>query len=202
MTRVGCAVAFVPIALACSASQSATSPDAAATPPAREPAVHRAAGATCDPTRPAGVVMQGGTSFDCTKDADCTKGTNGRCNSSFLSPASKCTYDACARDSDCGSASACLCRDALSDAANVCVHGSCVTDSDCAGDYCSPSGLPIDLSCRSGLSPAQFGYFCHAAADECRDDADCHAAGPSSQAACVFSVDKLHWVCVAPACTG
>ncbi len=163
-----------------------------------EPMTHRAAPVACTAPRPAGTGggMPGG---GCATDADCTQGTNGRCTPMFPSPAS-CTYDQCAHDADCGAGSVCDCRNTAQSSANVCFHGSCVVDADCPGrGWCSPSATTVWANCMTGLDPTSVGYFCHAAGDECTNDADCAAA--SSGAKCIFSVSKAHWVCFSPVCT-
>ena len=184
-------------AVACSAAPGA--PDAAATPP-RVPALHRASAADCDSNRPPGNGQAGFPGAACEKDADCTQGASGRCT--FQLPASPaCTYDACARDAGCGSASVCYCRDPNSGGANICARGGCVTDADCGDDYCSPSGLGIAPNCRTGITPGQFGYFCHTRTDACRDDADCGASGGFPARACVYDVGQLRWSCAGTTCT-
>jgi hypothetical protein len=163
-----------------------------------EPIAHRAASVPCTAPRPAGTgsAMPGGT---CATDADCTKGTNGRCTAVFPAPAA-CTYDQCTRDTDCGGASVCDCRNVAQSSANVCFHGDCVVDADCPGrGWCSPSLTTLGSNCQVGLAPGSVGYFCHTAADECTNDADC--AGTSSLTRCAFSVVKAHWACFSPNCT-
>ena len=132
---------------------------------------------------------------ECIADSDCTKGKNGRC-SYAVNLTAVCTYDECAQDSDCGSG-VCACRvDAYANA-NICQRGNCVTDGDCgANNYCSPSALSLFNNCRSNVPAGSVGYFCHAAADECTDDADC-----GEQSSCLFFADAKHWRCLPKRCT-
>jgi hypothetical protein len=151
----------------------------------------------------------------CNTDMDCTKGNlcssakcpmpGGFCVGGSIPGCcnvdSDCAdNDACTTDKECGSAAVCFCRDPNAATANVCAHGNCVTDSDCNGDYCSPSGLLVDVSCRSGLSAGQLGYFCHTASDECRDDLDCAGKPGLLTPICAFSTSTLHWACVSAPC--
>jgi hypothetical protein len=41
------------------------------------------------------------------------------------------------------------------------------------------------------------GYFCHAASDECIDDADCNTSGGGGTGPqqCRFDTTKKHWTC-------
>ncbi len=182
-----------------SSSSSSTTPSTntdtgVETTPAREPKKHRPSVTSCPTDRPAGSASrpEGG---DCTTDADCTKGKNGRCYGG-LRP-NLCTYDECAVDADCGNA-VCECRvNARLGQPNVCFRGNCRTDADCKGNYCSPSAVDVGLECV-GVKVGSYGYFCHGTADECIDDADC--TGKVSN--CVFDVDALHWKCVSVACPG
>ena len=198
-----CAACAACAMTACSSHSSSTTPtttaDAASDAPARTPKNHRASVASCPTDRPAGHVEGPGVGT-CTKDADCTKGKNGRCYGGLQPPA--CTYDECAIDADCGNA-VCECRvNSRLGQPNVCFKGNCRTDGDCAsaaggGNYCSPSAVNIGLECM-GVKPGSFGYFCHGRSDECIDDDDCGGSGKQ----CVFDVDVVHWKCVQPACPG
>jgi hypothetical protein len=130
------------------------------------------------------------------KDSDCTQGKNGRCVSIMVGQV-KCSYDECTADADCGSASVCSCREPNNAFANTCERGNCKTDADCPNNYCSPSGIGIDVYCRMGISLGSFGYFCHGPTDACLNDTDCTAAG---MGACIFEPTKSKWVCAAPMC--
>lgn len=156
----------------------------------KEPKVHRASGATCPTDRPAGVTD--GTTGDCTTDADCTNGMNGRCEQRIGAPPI-CSYDECQSDTDCGTA-ACECRNPAQFLANVCVHGNCITDADCNGDYCSPSAVTLSPFCTLEIPIGTIGYFCHSGADECVNDDEC-PAGTSGLQSCLFDADKGHWAC-------
>ncbi len=187
------------IGSACASSTSTTDNDASVTPP-RTPVVHRAVATDCPTTRDAGMPQPIGQG-PCKVDGDCTQGTNGRCNFALGSGGNTCSYDQCTTDTKCG-AGVCLCRDPSSAGANVCVNGNCRLDAQCAPFACSPSGVNIDVGCRSGISSGQMGYFCHAPGDECVDNADCKASPNAPEQSCIFSVSKLHWVCVPTPCAG
>lgn len=185
------------LALGCGSS-SAPGSDAGADAAARVPAVHRAAATACPDPRPATTVPSGVPNAPCTKDADCTAGKNGRCVS-LTAGNVKCSYDECALDADCGGSSVCSCREAQNALANTCERGNCKTDADCGGRFCSPSGFPIDVYCRTGIDPGSFGFFCHTPKDTCVDDADC--AGDAAMGACVFDATSARWACKALLCT-
>lgn len=161
------------------------------------PANHRATAAACTAERPPGD-LGGGTDGDCTTDAECAAGDNGRCVANLGEPAF-CSYDECAVDDDCGAGSVCECRNPAAHDANVCVHGNCRLDADCGEDgYCSPSAVTLSPFCTEGVAIGSVGYFCHTAADECTDDADCPASGTFPS--CFFNVDKLHFACFEVLC--
>lgn len=161
------------------------------------PANHRAAAAACTAARPPGSIG-GGVDGDCTTDAECTAGDNGRCVDELGKPAF-CSYDACSVDADCGAGSVCECRNPAAHDANVCVHGNCQVDADCGeGGYCSPSAVTLDPFCTEGVPIGSVGYFCHSAGDECTDDAECPSSGTFPS--CFFDVDKLHFACFEVLC--
>jgi hypothetical protein len=165
----------------------------------KEPKVHRAAATTCPMDRPPGQAADPQMGDACEKDADCTKGKNGRCVGSIVVK-NHCSYDECFADADCGSAEACECRNPAAASANTCIHGNCRLDSDCGpGGWCSPSAVTLDPSCAFQVSPASIGYFCHTAADTCTDDADC---GSNADKSCIFSVDAMRWQCQGTPCAG
>jgi hypothetical protein len=99
-------------------------------------------------------------------------------------------------DADCGSARVCDCRNAAHYDANTCFNGNCRTDADCSGSYCAPSLITLGSNCVS-VPVGSVGYFCHTAADECTNDADCGVDGY-----CSFDVSALHWKCYQAKCTG
>ncbi len=176
-------------------------------PTLREPKTHRAQGNAC--TTPRGPGTINGTpppGAPCSKDADCTAGQNGRCETLPIEQSNPpgqrvCSYDQCTADADCGASSVCDCRNPANYDANTCFHGDCRVDADCgAGGWCSPSGTTVDSGCTTGIDPGQFGFFCHTAADECTDDADCPGVTPPER--CMFSPTANHWVCQQQFCTG
>jgi hypothetical protein len=158
----------------------------------RVPKNHRAAVTTCPSARgseESQIPDAGGQLGSCSKDSDCTQGTNGRCTwSNGGAHVLSCTYDQCSSDSDC-SGTVCVCRpDGTSSDINFCgsSKSNCRVDADCgAGGYCSPSESS-DTFCFSEDS----AYFCHTSSDECIDDADCGADG-----SCNYDPSVKHWKC-------
>lgn len=158
---------------------------------------HRVVAAACPTDRPSPPPsgLPGGA---CTLDVDCTQGTNGRCVSIVTAPPT-CSYDACVTDADCGVAGVCECRSAPEGGANLCRQGNCRTDGDCGvtgKGFCSPSAVRVDASCREGIAPGSYGYFCHTPGDACVDDEDC-----GDQRACLFDPAKSAWGCHVLLCT-
>ncbi|HSZ82865.1 MAG TPA: hypothetical protein VLA14_11315 [Polyangia bacterium] len=174
----------------------------------RVPAKHRASAAACSTDRPAGVcavAVAAGTSAPtpaCTKDSDCTAGSNGRCLELGRVAACSCSYDMCTTDADCAQTGGpCACRpDAqgvvapTTTSSNTCLAGDCRVDADCgAGGYCSPS-----LGSCGNYSGVT-GYYCHTATDACVDDADCAAQGAGD---CRYNPTKKAWDCETTQCAG
>jgi len=175
------------------------------------PANHRPTATACSTTRPPGIngdagAPDSGIPGQCTSDADCTMGTNGRClppNGNFAGDV--CTYDECSSDGDCGSGKVCVCgapEPPYGRAGNTCVQGNCQVDSDCgATGYCSPT---VDASCgsRSGV----VGYYCHGADDDCTNDSDCSGAndgGPTQGPGyCAWQPTIGKWACSYGVCSG
>lgn len=166
---------------------------------ARVPRVHRAAAAPCDTTRPPSPGLESpNPGAMCTSDAECTSGLNGRCTGNGHD-GWRCTYDECTKDADCvepgtGKGGLCACENGFHSDNNVCLFvGNCRIDADCgSGGYCSPT-----LGDCGNYSPFD-AYYCHTAADECVDDADCGGAG----AYCAYSAIKGHWSCSSMNCVG
>jgi hypothetical protein len=164
----------------------------------RAPAEHRSAGSTCDHERGPGSTPEpaGGPPADCTTDADCTTGENGRCTGN-THDGWRCTYDSCFADSDCAdAAAACECEGGFRSDHNVCLPGNCRTDGDCATGYCSPTFG----SC--GDYTGTVGYFCHTCEDECLDDADCGGDGSWGAPYCMFEPTLGRWTCSSSHCAG
>jgi hypothetical protein len=174
----------------------------------RVPVKHRPSAVACSTDRPAGVcavAMAAGASAPtpaCTKDSDCTAGSNGRCLELGHVAVCSCSYDMCTTDADCTQTGGpCACRpDAqsivapTSTASNTCLAGDCRVDADCgAGGYCSPSLG----SCGNYLGVT--GYYCHTSADACIDDADCTAHGGGD---CRYNDTKKAWDCETSQCAG
>lgn len=177
----------------------------------RAPALHRAQATACDDTRPyydAGApVVDGavtGGFVSCHTHQDCTSGLNGRCVGNGHD-GWRCDYDECLTDSDCtGDAGAgrmvCACSSGFRSDNNVCLAGNCRTDADCgANGYCSPT--LGDCGKYGGLT-AYSGYYCHTAADECVDDADCGGDGSYGTPYCAYSPITGHWACSSTNCVG
>jgi hypothetical protein len=127
----------------------------------------------------------------CSKDSDCTSGTDGRC----IQPTTgavvscTCTYDACKDDAACVAGQTCACHGSpyTHGDGNTCVQGNCRVDSDCgAGGYCSPADNTS--TCGSLL-----GYYCHTSADQCLDDTDC--TGGAGEPVCTYVPSAGHWEC-------
>ncbi len=191
-------------------------------PTGRVPVNHRPAGSTC-PAQRAAVTPDASpctppdssSCGQCTKDSDCTQGTNGRCGVDGPIAYKGCSYDECFSNPDCEGGMPCECRSSsASSANNHCVTGSnCRVDSDCGpGGYCSPSIL--DNLCQCAGSPALcgdsgaecfvnstpvpcscgdscgHGYFCHTRCDTCIDDSDCGGRGT-----CNYDVVNHLWDC-------
>jgi hypothetical protein len=159
---------------------------------ARVPLNHRPASVTC-PTGRGTEDGQwgdaGGPPGTCSRDSDCTAGTNGRCIvSGFGAQQLACSYDACASDTDCAG-TACVCRSSATDTRpNVCgsSQSDCRVDSDCGPNgYCSPTESSGSY-CYGTLTM----FACHTPQDECIDDADCVAEG-----ACNYDTTLKRWKC-------
>ena len=73
--------------------------------------------------------------------------------------------------------------------ANVCRPGNCRVDADCG-----PSGSCSPSQSTSGCGGDLDGYFCHTAADECIDDADCVTESGMPQF-CAHDKPSGHWKC-------
>jgi hypothetical protein len=174
----------------------------------RVPAKHRPSAVACSTDRPAGACMApvaAGASAPtpgCTKDSDCTAGSNGRCLALGRVAACSCSYDLCTTDADCAQTGGpCACRpDAqgivapTTTASNICLAGDCRVDADCGAEgYCSPS--LGSCGAYSGVT----GYYCHTPTDACVDDADCTAQGGGD---CRFNPTKKAWDCEITQCVG
>jgi hypothetical protein len=163
---------------------------------AGSPAKHRAAGEVCDHQRPPGDECAGDCyeGAECTDDADCGAGENGRCES--FRGSRQCTVDECFSDGDCAPGTLCGCESAFWSDANTCMPGNCRTDADCGSrGFCSPSFG--DCGAYSGV----VGYYCHTAQDECTNDEDC--IDPSAGAGyCMYGPVAGRWVCGYGQCVG
>jgi len=158
----------------------------------RVPKNHRPADVTCPSGRGTedGQFGDSGVLGSCSRDSDCTQGTNGRClpniGGAFIL---SCSYDTCASDVDCPG-TVCVCRSSTTDVApNVCgsSKSNCRIDSDCGPNgFCSPTES-ADVFCFS----TDLVYACHTAQDECVDDSDCPASDPS----CNYDPSVSHWKC-------
>jgi hypothetical protein len=186
------------------ASAPADAPTADAADARRVPLRHRATASACPSARPASTCDpgSGGPPAACAADAECTTGVNGRCVGNPRDGC-RCNYDACSADTECTLGGPCECRLASRGAsgANVCIAGNCRVDADCgAGGYCSPTlGSCGDFG---GLA----GYYCHTAADQCVDDADCatilDGGFLGQRPYCMYARETGRWVCSNAGCAG
>jgi hypothetical protein len=174
--------------------------------PLGPPDSHRSVGSVCSYDRPATVPVGGGPAdagsgpnLQCFSDADCTNGTNGRCEvgryGRYPVGIGYCNYDACFSDGDCaGQFGACICGDPQVGSSgtrgpNVCVNGNCRIDTDCGpSGYCS-------LSTQSGYCGPDIpsGFFCHTTNDDCASDSDCATRPVTSR--CTFDSTLHRWTC-------
>lgn len=162
-----------------------------------EPAVHRPASLTCDPTRPPGDTPEDwGAPHGCESDAECTEGLNGRCTGNGRD-GWWCTYDTCFSDSECNGG-VCHCDGGFRSGANVCKPGNCQSDADCgAGSWCSPTLGDC------GEYGGTVGWYCRTCQDECLHDSDCEGSGPwGGSGYCMFDRNVAHWVCGYQMCAG
>ena len=150
------------------------------------PAVHRATAVACSHDRGPGTADPQIMGAQCSTDAECTAGADGRCLvTTVAAHLNYCSYDTCFTDADCGG-KVCTCRESPSDA-NTCEAGNCKLDSDCgAGGYCSPSADPDKTNFGTT------GWWCHTATDACTDDTDCDS---SKHEKCVYDPTLTHWTC-------
>lgn len=164
-------------------------PDSGGTCTMRVPKQNRPQGGQCPSQRGAGMNGSGGAPGECTKDADCTAGRNGRCLfRGFGAQILQCSYDECLVDSDCAGNVPCDCRaSASSSAPNVCGTGSnCRVNGDCGScGWCSPSEAPTAFCFGRNTT-----YFCHTPSDTCFDDTDCGSGS------CNLDPMTHHWACV------
>ena len=135
--------------------------------------------------------------MSCTTNAECTEGTNGRCDGNSHD-GWQCTYDQCFDDGECGDG-VCECQGGFRSDNNICLQtGNCRLDADCGGcGFCSPTLG----DCGDYLGTV--GYYCHTPADECVDDSDCapdpQQGGPPH---CSFAPAVGHWKCSYAQCVG
>jgi hypothetical protein len=155
----------------------------------RVPLNHRPDDSQCSQPAAAGNCMLA-MGFQCSKDSQCTAGTNGRCVENFGGVLTcQCTYDTCVHDTDCMAGDLCVCHGSAYTGGdgNTCMMGNCRVDSDCgAKGYCSPSH---GTSGCGGVT----GYYCHTATDQCVDDTDCQ--GGQGPEVCAWSTASSRWQC-------
>lgn len=168
-------------------------------PNGRVPKNHRATATPCDGTRPTtepvGIPDGGASGYvACRTNEECTQGVNGRCSGNGHD-GWHCTYDECTTDGDCKGGKVCQCGGGFRADNDVCLESGCRVDADCGPNgYCSPS--LGDCGNYSGVA----GWFCHSAADECVDDADCASKGEN--ASCRYEPSVGYWRCSTQACAG
>lgn len=154
----------------------------------RSPADHRPVASSCVGVHaPPEPVFLTYTTGSCTRHADCTAGTNGKCINGIGSAYNHyfCVYDDCATDADCDAGSVCYCT--ASTSARCLSTGNCLVDGNCGGSnrYCSPS---MGMDCDGYHSVD--GYYCHTSTDSCIDDSDCTGTDY-----CNYDVYKGRWQC-------
>lgn len=134
---------------------------------------HRPAADACPDERPAEEPACGSPDDQCTVNADCTGGANGRCVLSVMMGDCSCAYDECVTDDDCSRGRVCACAGVGTwSGTNVCVHAECHVDADCATGLCF-----ADRShCGVTDDPEELfviGYACATRDDTCRSDEVC-----------------------------
>ena len=155
--------------------------------------LHRVYPATCDTSVTACDGSESNT--QCTSDADCTEGPNGKCGRRSSDPyyltedVCGCIYP-CETDADCGG-DVCVCAGVVarggltwSECANA---SSCNENADCPSGECGISSH--DHGCGHDV-----GLACRNADDVCRSSADC----PSAQ--CVTANGSNEWECLQDTC--
>ncbi len=155
---------------------------------ATEPLNHRPDDTLCSqPAPPGNCSSEAGV---CASDTGCSAHAGGRCNVTAPPRWCSCTYDMCAHDTDCVQGQTCACHmSAYVPFGSVCVPGNCRVDADCGpGGFCSPSLDPT-------LCRVIAGYYCHTAADECVNDADCGHSGET----CSYLATRGRWECYSAA---
>ncbi len=124
--------------------------------------------------------------YQCTGDANCTAGINGRCMATAPFAGCGCQYDACSDDASCGGSQVCICRGAADwDSGNTCLAGNCRVNADCASGYCSLS------------ESNTIGFYCHTARDTCYNNSDC-AKDPTCAGInqCEYTTEAGYWQCL------
>ena len=117
---------------------------------------------------------------ECTSDAQCTTGKNGRCMVvGSRVRENRCTYDACTVDADCKTGGPCEC----SATGNVCLPGNCRTDADCGTDGSCGRSNPM---CGEG----EPSYYCRTPNDTCVDYDDCDKGSR-----CLYVPEVGHYTC-------
>jgi hypothetical protein len=170
------------------------------------PQGHRPAALCCPVTRDPGGTCAPDAAIEassalCSRDSDCTKGTNGRClvyevvwlmpppgsltdatTGFFPGCESQCTYDECFSDDDCPGHAPCDCR-ASPYLTNVCRTASrCSVDTDCGpGGFCT-------------WNQQHTAAFCHHPGDACLNDRDCVQG--EFGARCTFFTSSSQWQCI------
>ena len=128
---------------------------------------HRAEAVRCESSLPREIRHEGGESFQCASDQDCTERDHGYCQllprGLLTAEFTKCRYG-CVEDSDCGAGMICDCGDPV---------GTCVSARDCKSDGdCGEGGLCARYSFNDGCFD-DVGYACVSEKDECLLDEDC-----------------------------
>ena len=134
---------------------------------------------------------------ECTTNADCVDGLNGRCVVIPRLDEATCAYDACTEDSDCAEGGVCECGQGLG-GVNVCLNDNgCQVDADCGAEgFCSPT-----LGDCGGYGGV-VAYQCRTAEDECTNDSECVALFGAEYAYCAYAPWANRWQCEDRICEG
>ena len=129
---------------------------------------------------------------NCTSDAECVEGRNGRCESDPSGTELFCSYDECLVDEDCTAGSVCVCGG--DQGRNDCVPSTCTVDDDCErGSRC----VQDNFDCHTG------GFHCMSPDADCIRDDDCpdeEGAEAGGRGDCSYNTGEGLWECAFNEC--